>query len=68
MYVYTCAACSHTGAPLPPPNLRITKIVFQGEDDLFDKQHQILQKKMELLGHHLTGSQAAKKRFEAMLA
>lgn len=69
LYVYTliCTCITHLHLQ-EVHNLKINKAAFQGEDTTFDQQIASLQKKMEMIGHHLVGSQSAKKRFEAMLA
>ena len=45
----------------------LIKAASQADEDAFDASFNDLKKNRELLGHHLKGSQDAKKRFEAML-
>ena len=63
---------SHTSTSKQPqtglPHYHNHKNALQGDDAEFDRQLKLLAKKMQLIGHHLIGNQAAKKRFEAMLA
>ena len=49
-------------------SITIKKMSFQGDDAEFDAVLKAVAKKMELTGHHIIGNQAARKRFEAMLA
>jgi len=62
-YMYTYIyICTHIHAP------KVIKTAHQGDDEVFDTQLETLKKLTQLLGHHMTGSHAAKKRFEAMVA
>ena len=44
-----------------------TKLVLQSEDHVFTEQIEIIKRQAELLGYHMAGSIAAKKRFEVMV-
>jgi hypothetical protein len=44
------------------------KTAHEADEEVFVTELATLKKLEGLLGHHMTGSQAAKKRFEAMLA
>ena len=66
VFGYLCVClCSYTHKNSQLPN---HKKVFQGDDGAFDDRIKAVNKKVELIGFHLIGNQAAKKRFEAMLA
>ncbi len=62
--MYTCAyICTHTYMPQT-----FIKTAHEADEEVFVTALATLKKLEGLLGHHMTGSQAAKKRFDAMLA
>ena len=52
----------------PASNTHNHKNAFQGDDGEFDAQLTSVERKLELIGHHMNRTKEAKSKYEAMLA
>ena len=52
----------------PASNIHNHKNALQGDDGEFDAQLTSVERKLELIGHHMNGTKEAKSKYEAMLA